>query len=189
MAHVSKTKVSIVYNSKESSCVQEMQVSSLGWENPLEKKWQPTPTFLPGKSHGQSSLVGCNPWGCKRVRHDWVTNQQERILSGFWNTGRNKTQSHSLWLRVLCRWQACWARKGPGLGRSSVDPVPMVGVAELMWVTYLIWQTALLGNELNLSKIESESLFLCILTLPCSWRFWSVPFLEFFLSLSCLSYL
>ena len=29
-------------------------------------KWQPTPVFLPGEeSHGQRSLVGCSPWGCK----------------------------------------------------------------------------------------------------------------------------
>ena len=27
------------------------------------KKWQPTPVLLPGKSHGQRSLVGCSPWG------------------------------------------------------------------------------------------------------------------------------
>ena len=27
------------------------------------RKWQPTPVFLPGKSHGQRSLVGCVPWG------------------------------------------------------------------------------------------------------------------------------
>ena len=26
-------------------------------------KWQPTPVFLPGKSHGRRSLVGCSPWG------------------------------------------------------------------------------------------------------------------------------
>ena len=25
--------------------------------------WQPTPVLLPGKSHGQRSLVGCSPWG------------------------------------------------------------------------------------------------------------------------------
>ena len=24
-----------------------------------------TPVFLPGKSHGQRSLVGYSPWGCK----------------------------------------------------------------------------------------------------------------------------
>ena len=38
------------------------------------RKWQPTPVFLPGKPHGQRSLVDCNPWGCKGVEHDWVTN-------------------------------------------------------------------------------------------------------------------
>ena len=27
------------------------------------RKWQPAPVFLPGKSHGQRSLVGCSPWG------------------------------------------------------------------------------------------------------------------------------
>ena len=28
------------------------------------RKWQPTPVFLPGESHGRRSLVGCSPWGC-----------------------------------------------------------------------------------------------------------------------------
>ena len=27
------------------------------------RQWHPTPVLLPGKSHGQRSLVGCNPWG------------------------------------------------------------------------------------------------------------------------------
>ena len=29
------------------------------------RKWQPTPVFLPGEFHGQSSLVGYSPWGHK----------------------------------------------------------------------------------------------------------------------------
>ena len=29
------------------------------------RKWQHTPVLLPGNSLGQSSLVGCSPWGCK----------------------------------------------------------------------------------------------------------------------------
>ena len=29
------------------------------------RKWQPTPVLLPGKSHGQRSLVGYSPWGHK----------------------------------------------------------------------------------------------------------------------------
>ena len=43
---------------------QEMQIQSLGWEDPLERKWQPTPVFLPGESHGQRSLVDNSSWGC-----------------------------------------------------------------------------------------------------------------------------
>ena len=27
----------------------------------------PTPVLLPGKSHGQRSLVGCGPWGCEEL--------------------------------------------------------------------------------------------------------------------------
>ena len=29
---------------------QETWVQSLGWEDPLEEAWQPTPVFLPGES-------------------------------------------------------------------------------------------------------------------------------------------
>ena len=32
---------------------------------PWRRKWQPTPVFLPGKVHGQRSLVGYSPWGHK----------------------------------------------------------------------------------------------------------------------------
>ena len=45
--------------------MEETQVQSLGLEDPLEKEWQPTPVFLPGKSHGQRSLVGYSPCGRK----------------------------------------------------------------------------------------------------------------------------
>ena len=36
-------------------------VTCLCWR----RQWQPTPVLSPGKSHGQRSLVGCSPWGCK----------------------------------------------------------------------------------------------------------------------------
>ena len=42
-----------------------MRVGSLGQEDPLEKERQPTLVFLPGKFHGQRSLVGYSPWGHK----------------------------------------------------------------------------------------------------------------------------
>ena len=39
-------------------------------EIPWRRKQQLTPVFLPGKSHGQRSMVSYSPWGSKRVRHD-----------------------------------------------------------------------------------------------------------------------
>ena len=52
---------------------QEMCVWSLGLEDPPEKGWQPTPVFLSGEIHGQRSLVGYSPWGCKELNTTEVT--------------------------------------------------------------------------------------------------------------------
>ena len=53
-------------SSKESTCqAGDMDsIPGLG-RSPGEGKWQPTPVFLPGKSHGQRSLLGYSPWGRK----------------------------------------------------------------------------------------------------------------------------
>ena len=40
------------------------------------RKRQLTPKFLPGKSHGQRSLVAYSPWGCKEL--DTTKDFQER---------------------------------------------------------------------------------------------------------------
>ena len=50
---------------KNLPAVQETQVRSLGWEDPLEKEMATTLVSLPGKSHGQSSLEGYSLWGHK----------------------------------------------------------------------------------------------------------------------------
>ena len=41
---------------------------------PWRRAWQPTPVLLPGESHGQGSLAGYSPQGCKvvsTVGHNW----------------------------------------------------------------------------------------------------------------------
>ena len=40
---------------------------------PQRRAWQPTPVFLPGKSHGQRSLAGSSPWGRKESDTTEVT--------------------------------------------------------------------------------------------------------------------
>ena len=61
-------------------------VGKISWR----RKWQqPTPAFLPGKSHGQRSLLGCSPWCHKRVGHDLATKQQQQgkgcCRNGWWS--------------------------------------------------------------------------------------------------------
>ena len=50
---------------KRLPTMRETRVQSLGQEDPLRRKWQPTPVLLPGKSHGWRSVVGHSPWGLK----------------------------------------------------------------------------------------------------------------------------
>ena len=52
---------------KNLPAMQDTQVQSLGWEDPLEEASEPPPVFLPGKSHGQRSLVGYSPQGHKEL--------------------------------------------------------------------------------------------------------------------------
>ena len=61
---------------KHLPTMQETQVRSLGWEDPLEKEMATHSSILPGKSHGQRTLVGYNP--CKESDtterlHSWPT--------------------------------------------------------------------------------------------------------------------
>ena len=57
-------------------------VGKISWR----KKWQPTPVFLPGKSHGRWNLVGYSPWGRKE------SDTTERLHFHFQATGY-KTQT------------------------------------------------------------------------------------------------
>jgi len=50
----------------------ETQVRFLVGKIPWRRKWQPTPVFLPRKSHGQRNLAGYSP-EVARVGHDLAT--------------------------------------------------------------------------------------------------------------------
>ena len=67
---------------KESSC-QFRRCGLDPWigKIPWKRKWQTIPLFLPGKFHGQRSLVGYNSWGRKRVRHNLATKQQQHSVN------------------------------------------------------------------------------------------------------------
>ena len=78
---------------KESTC-QHRRCMFNPWVRkiPWRRKWQHTPAFLPGKSHGRRSLEVYSPWGCKRVRYDLSSRQQQQamiiiVLSNIGHTG------------------------------------------------------------------------------------------------------
>ena len=60
---------------------------------PQRKQWQPTLVFLPGKSHGQRSLVGYSQWSCKELdTTEWLN------TSTRWRMGANFEQDFKLFV-------------------------------------------------------------------------------------------
>ena len=103
------------------------------------RKWQPTPVLLPGKSHGQRSLVDCSSMGSLRVGHDWVT---------------------SLYFSLSCIGEGngnplqCSCRENPGTGGAWWAAV--YGVAQsrtrLKWLSSSSSSRALLFQGTNFRK-------------------------------------
>ena len=57
--------------------------------SPEEGNGNPTPVFLPGKSHGQRSLAGYSLWGHKRVGCDLETKQHTNNIQFKWSKHSN----------------------------------------------------------------------------------------------------
>ena len=87
------------FRGKESACQCRTHsfYPSIG-NIPWKRKWQPTPVFLPGKSHGQRSLAGCSPWGSQRVGRNWVSTHALSFYQ-FLSAGKSlcSITDHSMW--------------------------------------------------------------------------------------------
>ena len=64
--------------------MQETWVYSLGREDPLEKEMATHSCILAWKCHGQRSLAGYSPWGCKE------SDMTERLNNSNNNNNNNK---------------------------------------------------------------------------------------------------
>ena len=68
--------------SKESSCnardARDTGLIPESGRSPWRRKWQPTPVFLSGKSHGQRSLTSYSPWFHKESD---MTEHEQMFLS------------------------------------------------------------------------------------------------------------
>ena len=91
------------------------------------RKWQPTPVFLPGESHGQKSLVGYSPRGCQESD----TTKQLHFHFYF----------HYFWMvRLFCIYNDLWVLKYHPQKRIScqfavhsyiVNDINIVNICEL----------------------------------------------------------
>ena len=70
----------LVAQGKESACqCRRRWFDPWVRKTPWRRKWQPTPVFLPGESHGQKILVDYSPQGRKRVCYTLATKQQQHL--------------------------------------------------------------------------------------------------------------
>ena len=65
---------------------------------PWRREWLPTPVFLPGEFHGQTSLAGYSPWGCKEWdTTEWLTlllcDRQSGLVRRTWTAGSGRLNS------------------------------------------------------------------------------------------------
>ena len=83
---------------KESAC----QARKLGFGPWVwRRKWQPTPVFLPGESHGQRNLAGYSPWGHKELdMTDWLGVQ----ASNTHKARKNSAVTQEIFNKWKCDW-------------------------------------------------------------------------------------
>ena len=99
---------------------------------PWRRKWQPTPVFFPGESHGQRSLVGYSPQGHNASECDWSDlscmqwkNAHKALSKSSWHPG--STSIIVIYHDVLLGLAAMW---GYACMRRNVNRACMRGKSE-----------------------------------------------------------
>ena len=87
------------YSSLVSQTVKNLPAMRETWVRkiPWWRAWLPSPVFLPGELHGQRTLVGYSPWGCKESD---MTEQLSTELSMFIDYSQSlgsQRKSFSVW--------------------------------------------------------------------------------------------
>ena len=96
------------FGSKSIPCLQCRRPGFSPWVGKLSwrRKWQPTPIFLPGKSHGRRNLVRLQSMGSQRVGHDWATSLTHSLYHavptyGILSWGSNFKCKQSVYTKII----------------------------------------------------------------------------------------
>ena len=119
---------------------------------PWSRKRLPTPVFLPGKFHGQRSLVGYSPWGRKESDMTEHTAHIYRMEEGRQDSGGG--QLGLLYPgEQLIRGGCCWAPPTPP-SQALVFPTPTTLGAETSWTSAATWGSpSMEKNHLTQSQV------------------------------------
>ena len=84
--------------SEDWQCTRNFTLPLLILTTPWRRKWQPTPVFLPGNSHGQRSLAGYSPQGHKEsdLNGRWSMSVPGRQHSSFLHSSWQGHLSHRI---------------------------------------------------------------------------------------------
>ena len=130
---------------------------------PWRREWPPIPVFLPGEFHGQKSLAGYSPWGCKESD---MTDRPTLSLSLHVEFKGIIMFSHN---RLLC------VVPGSSLGRIQGVPSGWMASARERQKT----------RETSLDRAKSVFYFLTTVFIPLL-RTFSYPYSERFQGTRCL---
>ena len=135
------------------------------------RAWQPSPVFLLGESHGERSLMGYSPWGCKESdMNEWLSTAAHIViwlcLYRLWASlvpqmVKNLKQCRSgfdLWVRKIL-WRREWLPapvflpgEFPGQ-RSLVDCSPRGHRVGCNWVTNTQYTLPIKETILNFYRL------------------------------------
>ena len=111
---------------------------------PWRWKWQTTPVFLAGKSHGQRSLVGYSPWKRKSLSRVWLfCNPMNCSLPG--SSAHGISQARILeWVAISFSRDLPYPGLYPSLLHWQADSLPLghkespPKLAKDHWINYLL---------------------------------------------------
>ena len=142
------------FSGKESTCqCRRHRFDPWVEKIPWRKKWQPIPVFLPGKSHGQRSLMGCRPRGHK-VGHDWATKPCKLLCERWWRV------SFPVWGQNWTKKSLCESREKHVYNQHEKS---LSGREFLLWAMFeLSWvKVGALLERVFLSQLETSTVDLC----------------------------
>ena len=122
-----------------SNSIRSSLVSSLGW------KWQSTPVLLPGKSHGQRSLVGYSLWGCK------ASDTTEQL-----HLGCTARSSMSLWRSSSCRFSSSFSLRITKLLMTMFQSLKVHNPKVCMKGTYCTQSTQTTQHQKNPNNMTRQ---------------------------------